>query len=323
MKKSLIISSVAAAMMAAPAAFAEVKISGQVNTALVFGGDVADPEIVDNTASGSRFRFRASTEVGSVKFYTRYEMQAQENNSFGAIDSSESFDTRYAEVGISGGFGKLSLGKGDGASNATAEATYFVTGNVLGGGPLSLFTNRGVLNRDNDAQVGWTYYDGFSRTSRLRYDSPSFGGFTVSASLDTGDRTEIAARYRGDLGFAKATLFAGSADSSDGSNDRTMVSGGLLFPFGLNFSFSVNDRTQGGGDPDLESQLLTIGYKVGKWAISADKGESGVDGENELTSIGFQYNPAKNINLYANSSSYDNADGSTLDAAFVGARFKF
>jgi len=323
MKKTLLCSSIAAAIavVTAPAALAGVEVSGQVNAALLFGGDIKDPEIVDNSGSGSRVRFKASKEVGGAKFYTRYEFQAQENSSFSA-DGGESFDTRYAEVGISGNFGKLSLGKGDGASNATAEATYYVTGNVLGGTPLSYFNNIGTLNRDNDANVGWTYFDGFSRNSRLRYDSPSFSGLSFAASLNSGDRTEIAARYRGDLGFAKATLFAGSADSANGENDRTMLSGGLLFPIGFNVSFSMSDRTQAEG-PDLESQLFTIGYKVGKWAISADKGESGVDGENEITSIGFTYRPVKGVELYANNSSYDNGDGSSLSASFVGSRFKF
>ena len=42
----------------ATAQVAEVELSGQLNAAVVFGGDVDDPEIVDNTASGSRIRLK-------------------------------------------------------------------------------------------------------------------------------------------------------------------------------------------------------------------------------------------------------------------------
>jgi predicted porin len=309
--------------LVAQIAHADLSLSGQVNTAVLFGGDIDEVEIVDNTATGSRFRIKGTTEWGGAEFYTRYETQIQENESFGAVDGSDSFDNRYAEVGIKGSFGNLSLGKGDGASNATAEATYVVNGNLLGGGPLPYFTVRGTLNRDNPEDVGWTYFDGFSRVSRVRYDTPSFAGISLSASLDSGDRNEIAARYSGDVGIGKATLYVGQANSADGDNDRTMISGGLKLNFGLSFAFSTNSRTQAGGEADLDSQLLSLGYQYGNIIVSADVGESGLDGENEMTSVGVQYNARKNVNLYANFSSYDNADDSTLDASFVGARYTF
>jgi len=314
---------IGAAIASAPT-YAEVKISGQVSAALLFGGDVENPEIVDNAASGSRFRFRASEKVNdATTAFALYEIQVQENSSFGAVDGSESIDTRQANAGIKGSFGKISLGKGDGASNGTAEATFFLSGNVYGAGPLPFFSYKGTLEKDNpDTKVGWTYYDGFSRVSRLRYDSPSFGGLTISASLDTKDRNELAARYKGNVGIGKLLVYAGQANSSDGNNDRSMLSGGLELNNGLFVTAAFNKRTSN-VDAEQKSQLLSIGYKAKNFVVSADVGESGLDGENEVTSFGGTYNLSKSTRVYANTTKYDNSDGSSLKGNMIGIRYAF
>ena len=46
------------ASSSALAADPKLEISGQINAAMLFGGDIADPEIVDNNASGTRLRVR-------------------------------------------------------------------------------------------------------------------------------------------------------------------------------------------------------------------------------------------------------------------------
>lgn len=319
--------------MAAMADDPKFELSGQVNAALVFGGDIADPEVVDNTASGSRLRIRASRDVlGGQRGFLRYEFQAQENNSFGAVDGGESFDTRFAEVGIKGGWGSVSLGKGEGASDGTAEISYQTSGNLFGGGHLPLFTVRGALNRDNADQaiaVGYTYYDGFGRTSRLRYDSPILAGFRGSLSLDSGDRQEAALRYRNGVGPGRLIGNLGLANSADGDNDRIMWGLGYKLKSGFSVSFGQNERTQaavGGVDQgDLQSQLLSLNYELGKWILSFDIGEQGGDvgDDNEVTQIGFQYNESKPLKMYAAFTKFDNADGSTLDAFFIGTRYTF
>lgn len=315
-----------ALMIAASASAADeptFEVSGQVNAAMLFGGDIKDPEVVDNTASGTRLRLRASRPAfGNQTAFLRYEFQAQENQSAGPVDGSESFDTRFAEVGLQGGWGSLSLGKGEGATDGTGEGSYQVSGNFFGGGHLPLFTVSGTLNRDNASNVGWTYYDGFGRVSRLRYDSPVVAGFTGAISLDSGDRSEVAIRYRDDIGPGRLFANLGYADSSDGGDDRRMGLLGYKLKSGLSAAYSYSDRTRLTG-PDLSSQLFSINYGVGKWIFSLDYGDQGLDGENEVSSIGFQYTESKPLMLYAAYTKFDNADGSSLDAFFVGARYQF
>ena len=310
-------------------AAADLTLSGQVTPAIVFGSNIEDPEIVDNTGTGSRIRLRGNHKAGIFTVFTRYEIQIQENQSFGPVDESESIDTRFAEVGFKGGFGSISLGKGDGASNGTAEGSYQVSGNILGGGHLPFFTVRGALNRDNPgSEVGYTFFDGFSRNSRLRYDTPNVGGLTVAASLTNGSDWEVAARLKRALGPGKITVLAGYADSDTGNNDRTMLSGGYRFNFGLSFAGSFSSRTQandanGQEQPDLDSILLSINYQIGPVIFSIDAGESGVDGENEIQQAGAEWKVTKAMDFYGGYTNFDNANGSTLDALFSGFRYKF
>ena len=311
-------------------AFADLSLSGQVTPAIAFGSNIEDPEIVDNTGTGSRIRLRGKHDLGGgIQTFMRYEIQIQENMSFGPVDGSESIDTRYAEVGFKGGFGSFSLGKGDGASNATAEGSYQVSGNLLGGGHLPFFTVQGALNRDNpDAQVGWNNYDGFSRNSRVRYDTPNFGGLGFAASYATGDRWEVAARLKRGLGPGKITILAGYADSANGNDDRTMFSGGYRFNFGLSFNGTFSSRTRGLDEngleqEDLESTLFSVNYQIGKVILSVDVGDHGVDGEDEIQQIGAEWKAAKSTDVYGGYVNFDNANDTSVDALFAGFRFKF
>lgn len=310
----------------------EVSLSGQVTPVLLFGGDVEDPTIADNTGTGSRVRIRAKHDLSDgISGFARYEIQIQENQSFGPVDGSESIDTRYAEVGIKGPFGSISLGKGDGAANATGEGSYQVSGNILGGGHLPFFAVRGVLNRDNDASVGYTQFDVFSRNSRLRYDSPTFEGLSASVSLTNNSDTEFAARLKRELGPGKITALLGIGDRDDpAGQDRTAISLGYKFDFGVSFNGTFETaEVEDGSAPDLDSQLLSVNYQFKKLVVSADFGESGEDGENTLTQFGGEYHFSKHLDLYAGLSMFTNeganADGSDqdLDALFTGFRYKY
>ena len=324
---------IAAGCLIPTAAQADLNLSGQVTPAFLVGGDVDDLEIVDNTGTGSRIRLKGKHKLGGIRFFTRYEIQIQENQSFGAVDGSESIDTRYAEAGIKGNFGTFSIGKGDGAANATGEVSYQVSGNVLGGGHLPFFATRGVLNRDNPGTpVTYTQFDAFSRNSRIRYDTPNFGGLVLSGSVTNaagtgGVRTELAGRFKRKFGIGKATVLVGLTDTDDGSNDQVLIGAGWKFNFGLSGSVQYGERTNidaAGLDlDDTEMLLLSVNYQIGKLVVSADFGESGVDGESELTQFGAEYHATKFFDIYAGVANYDNADGSDLSAGFGGFRYKF
>ncbi len=318
--RKLLIASAVAAIAVAPAAQAEVSISGQVSNVIGFGGDFDDVKVVQNGASGTRFRFKADKEMGSVKAAIRLELQDSKN-----VDGSNNDnDLRYADISFAGGFGKLSIGQGDGAANGVTEAYTSATGNYFAGvhgvdfalGSLETGANR------------FSNLDFLSRNQRIRYDSPKFGGLQLSASLrsDNGgdNATEIAARYSGKFGGTAVTLQAGS--SSTDTNDTTGIAGGVHLPFGLTFGFSASDNDS------TESQTLAIGYRSGKWRISAETGESGgPNGDlNQIDTIGVTY--AGPVTLFAAFASVsqgaagageDAVPAVEFDAPIIGARMTF
>ncbi len=180
------------------------------------------------------------------------------------------------------------------------------------------------MNRDNpDTSVGWFYYDGFSRNSRVRYDTPNFGGLTGAVSFASGDRQELAARFNREVGPGRLIVLAGLANSADGSNDRTMISGGYQFNNRFSFAGSRSTRTQADDAPDLESIFLSANYQFGKTIVSFDFGQSGVDGEDEIQKVGFIYKSVKQIDLYGGYVNFNNADDTSLASGFAGARYKF
>ncbi len=323
MGKLKIVIAAAAAGLLPLSANADLSLSGQVSPVLLFGGDVENPEIADNTGTGSRIRLRGNHKLGGITVFTRYEIQIQENQSFGALDGSESIDTRYAEVGFKGKFGSFSLGKGDGAANGTGEVSYQVTGNILGGGHLPFFAVRGVLNRDNAANVAYTYYDGFSRNSRIRYDTPSLGGLKLSASLTNGERSELAARFKRGIGPGKLTAVAGFANTETGAGDRTMLGIGYKFKFGLSGYYSFTSQQAAIEANETEQFQVGLGYAIGKLNLSVDFGEHGIDGENEFMGFGAEYKATKQVDIYGGVQNFDNGDGASLSATYAGFRYKY
>ena len=192
MNKTLIAAAVSAALMAPVAAQAEVSIYGRIHNGIkIVDTDGAD-STTDLNGAGGRFGIRASSDLGNgLTASAHYEFSAT-TDAPGAGNEK----TRVATVGVSGGFGSITLGVHQ--WNAlysianTADYTY---------------TSPGVL-----------YYDiGPSRTSNTIKYSNSFG--PVSLQLDS----RVDDSVDGNDGFAAGAniavndmiSIAGAVDDSD------------------------------------------------------------------------------------------------------------
>jgi len=128
------VSSALAAPMAAQAV--KYKLSGQINRAAVYqnDGESSDIQFIDNVSSGTRWRLTGSEDIGNgMKVDFNWEWQNSQNPSGAPIksgDFGEAETMRKAEVWFSGGWGKVSLGQGDGAGNGTTEVDLSDTWNV-------------------------------------------------------------------------------------------------------------------------------------------------------------------------------------------------
>jgi hypothetical protein len=190
------------------------------------------------------------------------------------------------------------MGHGSTASDGTSEVDLSGT-SVAGYSLVGTWANNYKFYDTNlqdhsttDPGNVMTNYDGNSRKDRLRYDSPKFSGFQISASTFEEDITDnaagavspthkpaydIALRYAGKFGdnmkMAAAVAYTDypSDDSAD-SKDKLM-NGSLSFLFsGISVTFAAGQmdyQTVAAGDPDSGK------FYYGKLGYMADFTEAG------------------------------------------------
>lgn len=338
-KSSLAIAISSALILSTASQAFEAKLSGQVSRMMVIPDDAAGDEIqhVDIGWSGSRFRFTGSdTADNGLTYGFRFEIQARENSAgasnggtFG--DTGDNQDNRYQDLYLSGDWGQVSLGKGDGASNGATEVD-------LSGTALSSSSN----HQDNwggyeiAPGVAWgtvfSMFDGISRQNRVRYDTPSFNGFKVAGSIGQGNATELGLTYKGNFdghrfGAAVFTTTSGEPDADTDGDDITGGSASLLLDNGLNFTIAYSDRDlEAGGSRDATT--FKVGYKTGMHAFAIDVGESenAADQEGDTTGFTYSITPHNGVEIFATIRTLDSdgvANSESADITAIGSRIKF
>jgi len=320
----------------------EFKLSGQISRMAVLPDDAEGDEIQfqDIGWSGSRFRFVGSQPVGdNFEVGFRYELQFQSNPSFLSSGGSQTdggnddfLDNRLQDIYFSGSFGKIALGKGDGASNGSTEAD-------LSGTALSSSSNhqdnwgnyRVVAGVDGAPGVTWdsifTMNDGLSRVNRVRYDTPTFSGFGAAASFGQGGATELAVKYKGDLAGFKIDARGFVANADDFADDADIIgfSASVLHSTGVNLTVAFADRDNDTGQ-DQEATTIKLGYKFGIHAVAVDYGD-GETGDTDADTVGLTYavTPAKGWELFATVRQLDAdiAGSESVELLALGSRLKF
>ncbi len=327
-------------------------ISGQVSRAILIPDDAAGSEVqhVDNNASGSRIRVKAKQDIGNgMKMGARYELQLQENKgnavNGGSLkeEANSTLDVRYSDIWVSGGFGKLSLGKGDGASNGTTEVdmsgTYMPAPanmmDMLGGlkyKPDETFIPPGETKEKTiEYKLGKVYemFDGYSRNNRLRYDSPKMSGLSLALSSAQGNSIEIALRYSGEIGGIKVqgAIFSDDAGDHPSRKDTQGGSIAVLLPSGFNALVAYSTR-DGGANDDPAVVWTKLGYKTGKHSVSVDFGQAsdvtaGIDAD--TAAVAYTFRPAKGIETYAAYRTFNVDTTNSVDPTvfIIGSRVKF
>ena len=268
----------------------KVTISGQVNRATNIvhdGGRNVKAYFVDNGASTSRFRIVGTAEVtDDLTFGTRLETAFSPNQSSQVTqrdeESGDFFDQRWAEVTFdSKTFGKLSLGKGDTASNNTSEVdlsgtsvvAYSAVGDVAGG----------LFFRDNNENLSavqvknaFNNFDGLSRKTRVRYDSPAFYGISLAGSVISDDRIDGAVFWGAEFsGFRAAAAMAVADINESKVNYRMNGSASVLHQdTGLNLTVAggFDDKSEQ-GDPQnffIKGGWIANFFDFGQTAFTVD-----------------------------------------------------
>ena len=342
-----------AALFMAPALAAEVSsgnnavsltLSGQVNRALLWADDGNNSRVlhVDNDNSSTRFRLVGEGTLNQdVSVGAQIEAQFESNSSSditidGTSGSPDNFTKRKLELYFDHQrFGKLWLGHGDTASNGvtevdlsgTAVVTYSSVADMAGG------IEFGGLGGIPISSV-YSNMDGLSRDDRIRYDTPSFSGFTFSASNADSAKYDIAGRFSGSLDSGmKIAAAAGYAVDKNDSTIDSQISGSVsvLLASGFNLTGALGVQNLEGGGRDPEFLYFKLGYIRGANAFSVDVAQAneiaaaGVD----FSTVGVAYvrdfaNAGTEIYVGARIHSLD-APGNPDDifAVLAGARVKF
>jgi len=265
-------------------------VSGQVNRMITFWDDGQDDDIyiVDNNNSSTRLRFSGSAKINSTleagfKIEFDPEIDSSQRADADSGKSSLTIDMRIQDVWLKGSFGKVSLGKGDTASNGSSEVDLSGTSVAQYSGGFtdwsSAFEWINAGGGSSGISHGSTYnqFDGLSRRSRIRYDSPTLGGFTASTSFGQNDGRDdfwdVALRYAGEFGSLRvAAAVAYEDDEEAGTLDGTTETFNgsvsvMHVPTGLNVTFAAGERDFADAGDDGQFYYVKVGIKQ-KWFAS-------------------------------------------------------
>lgn len=335
----------------------KLAVSGQINRAvnLIDDGDETALYFVDNEASNSRVRFVGTVKVDEdLTIGSRLETALAPNESTTVSqisgqddrDDNDFIDLRYAEVSLAGSrFGKLYFGKGDTASNNTAEVDLSGTDVVqyakIGDIADAMLFRESAGNELTEVRVGNVFndFDGLSRRSRVRYDLPAFHGFTLAGSVISDSRWDTALTWSGSgyglkAGAAAAVAALNTATSENQYDGSFSV---LHESTGLNFTFSAGTRDGDSGDDpyNLWGKVgwLTDFCPLGKTAFALDYAHTGnlpAEGdEGDSVGLAVVQNFAEyGTELYLQFRQYalerqTGADVSDINMGTIGARVKF
>lgn len=335
-----------------------VLLYGQLDPAYLSFDDgvTTTDKVVDNTNSNSRvglwvrqsyganelsFNFETALglrpSAGLSQIFTPKGMNWRREN-IRKVDLSfktERFGTFYA------GQGSMAT---DGAAEVDLSGTSLVTYVSIPdtAGNFQFRDSAGALSGN---RIGGSFgdFDG-ARLGRVRYDTPTLAGFTLSVSWGKEilaqdsdfESTAIALRYANTLGDFKVQGALGYADARPARNiakfQDTIGSVSVLHSSGVSVTLAAGDRSDNGnytyGKLGYQGDWLSIG----KTALSIDyyRGRDRTVDGSKSTSVGFgavQSFDNVNVQAYLGYRSYELAEpvASYQDASSVlfGARWKF
>ena len=321
----------------------DVGVSGQVNRAIRFAdnGVNSDVQHIDGSASGSRWRITAEGEVmPGITAGARLEQGLTSNRGWELdieapdSDVGNNVEFRHSMLYFSGDFGKVTMGNAPAAGNG---AMWTAHNGAWAGHEYSPDTNSGLgvmntdgtpaMNADGDALSVASFMPSVNigRVNTLRYDTPSIGPITVSASVQkdgaTGHDWSFGAGLVHDVGAAnvKAGLLY--------MEDVLAIAGGLGFANGtsVNAAWGTNDSA----GQDYEDMYVGVAHSWGNMnvVVGYRSTENGDDMEGRGIGLGAQYALGGGVDVYAgfNSYSFDapDRDLEDINAFHIGSLVTF
>ena len=320
MKKTIVASAIAA-VVAAPAAFADVSVYGKAHMAMQQKDMGSGGTDVDSIASrASRFGVKASEDLGNgMKAFVKMEWgtdtldggSAVSLSSAGSGTVTQQFTARDANMGISGDFGTVAIGRMGGPH----KGTLYAVGNV----------------QLADANGGADFAGGFDskggRVSNALAYSNSFNGVDLTIATVGNDTTDnyddTAISLTTTVGGVK--LSAANLNQSGTDDDITIVGakfgmGGLTV--GVVYE-EVDDATN-----DTDTMGVSASYAMGNNVLSLSASsrdfQTAGTADTDRMAVGFEHKLGKKTSIYASYADVDTGTTSTsYDITSVGMIMSF
>ena len=335
MNRKLLATAVAGAIAPMAAQALDVSVSGHVNRAIRFAdnGVNSDVQNIDGSASKSRFRFTAEGEVmPSITAGAHIEYGAS-NNGGGSLDveaedGGANFDARHSLLYFGGDFGKVTLGNAPAAGNGVMWTSH---NGAWMGTEYSPDTNSGLgVMMTDGTSTGYSVFSFFpsvniGRKNTLRYDTPSIGPISVSASVQKDSATGHSWSFGASLGHdvGAANVIAGLIYM----DDVLGIAGGLAFANGTSVNAAWGSDDASG--QDYEDMYINVAHSWGSMSVAVDyrSTENSDNMEGRAIGLGAQYALGGGVDVYAgfNSYSFDapDMDLEDINAFHIGSRVRF
>ncbi|CUH39800.1 Outer membrane protein (porin) [Jannaschia seosinensis] len=330
---------------------ATATFSGQISYGLLRtdDGEEENAFFVDNDNSSTRFRLRIERELsGGTTLGVIWVFEPQYNSS-AAVDQrdrwvgDEAANRRLQIRATHPGWGELSVGKGDTATEDAAQQDLSAT-SLAGFSDVDALSG-GMVFRDGDGALSevtvgaaYTNLDGLGRRERLLYVSPSRGGITLRTSFGGAeDFFDIALRYEGAAGEFDLAGGVGWFREARGDDGLTGSISALHRATGISVTAAAGSQDRQAA-PDIRTRYLKLGWQdegimpLGLTAISLDWGRSDdvLQAGDAVTAYGFQAVQVVeriNTDLYLGYCRHDldraNETFQDVDSMQMGARFRF
>jgi len=354
-------------------------VSGHVNEAIAFWevsgangsayNNAQDVSIGTSNSSRSRFRFKGDATINtdwSAGFLMEFGVRRNDLSGVSQSTplSSKGIDVRHEALYLnSKKLGTVWLGW---TSTATDGITEICLGCGLGNGPDygddlgADFTARNGARFDQHGGASGYFAGEGDRRNVVRYISPTFAGFAVSASVSGDDYWDIALRYAREfkdfrVGFGAgysqdtdvttANISGASCTSSDAESDRSCqsigMSGSLMHvPTGLYiasaYGWNHDELDTTGNDTNygwhitagMNRKLNALG-STNFWVMySQNEREIGLNSGLDIYGVGVEQKidaAAMEVYLWYKrmEAEVDDADGGEADQVLLGSRIKF
>jgi hypothetical protein len=312
MKKTIIATAVAAAV-AAPAAFADVKIGGMVNPEWV-SGDTTDELRVQTDMVLSGSEDLGNGMKASFKFHTFVDTQDADTAAVAAttdtttlagvtsISSSAATNgdtvadqtTADLSVALSGDFGTISVGRQEGFAEGKGDAFY----NIDAAHELDLEPANSAYTRQNGS---------------IQYTSPSFNGLKVAVNtVELDGNSDAQTEFMVSYSNAGLNVFAISSDNGTAADDYQII--GASYKMG-----DLELRASMAEDGTEDTDFFGAKYKMGNNTFAVGMTDN-TTSTNDAVIYSVEHAMSKNVSVYI---THLDEDVNTSDATVIGLRQKF